>query len=236
MMNLFKNKYIAHRGLHKSRLVPENSFLAFEKALEKNYSIEFDITISKDNEIVVFHDEDLYRLCDLRENIEDMNYSFLKELKLYESGEKIPLLKEVLDLVNGKITLIIEIKRHKNIGVLENKLVGLLENYKGKYLICSFEKDILFWFKKNKASLKRGLIFESSSKRFKKYNKTLFMYKYFKIKPDFVSLDYRLLDSSIYDFCKKNSLQISSWTIRNKKDYMKVKEKVDGVIFEGFIL
>jgi glycerophosphoryl diester phosphodiesterase len=65
-MNLFKNRYIAHRGLHDGRLIPENSLLAFEKALEKNYAIEFDITISKDNEIVVFHDDDLYRLCNKR--------------------------------------------------------------------------------------------------------------------------------------------------------------------------
>ena len=123
MMNLFENRYIAHRRLHDGVLIPENSLLAFEKAIEKNYSIEFDITISKDNQIVVFHDEDLYRLCGLKENIEEMNYSFLKELKLYETNEKIPLLKEVLDLVDGQITLMIEIKKHKNIGILENKLM-----------------------------------------------------------------------------------------------------------------
>ena len=235
-MNLFENRCIAHRGLHNSRLIPENSLLAFEKAIEKNYSIEFDITISKDNQIVVFHDEDLYRLCGLKENIEEMNYSFLKELKLYETNEKIPLFKEVLDLVDGQITLMIEIKKHKNIGILENKLMDLLQNYKGKYLICSFEKDILFWFKKNKPNLKRGLIFESNPKKFEKYNKTLFLYKYYKTKPDFISLDYRLLDSSIYDFCKKKSLQISSWTIRDEENYEKIKAKVDAVIFENITL
>ena len=236
MMNLFENRYIAHRGLHDGRLIPENSLLAFEKALEKNYSIELDITISKDNEIVVFHDENLYRLCGIKENIEEMNYTFLKELKLYESSEKIPSLKEVLNLINGKITLIIEITKRENIGLLENKLVSLLKNYKGKYLICSFEKDILFWFKKNKVNLKRGLIYESSPKKFEKYNKTLFLYKYYKTKPDFISLDYKLLDSTIYDFCKKNSLQISFWTIKNKEDYKKVDLKVDAIIFENITL
>jgi hypothetical protein len=55
-------------------------------------------------------------------------------------------------------------KKHKNIGVLENKLVKFIKNYKGKYLICSFEKDILFWFKKNKPNLKRGLILRIKSK------------------------------------------------------------------------
>ncbi|MDZ7819148.1 MAG: glycerophosphodiester phosphodiesterase family protein [Aliarcobacter sp.] len=236
MMNLFENRYIAHRGLHNSRLIPENSLLAFEKAVKKNYSIELDITISKDNQIVVFHDENLYRLCGFKENIEEMNYAFLKELKLYETNEKIPLFKEVLNLVDGKITLVIEIKKHKNIGLLENILIDLLKNYKGKYLICSFEKDILFWFKKNKPNLKKGLIFESNPKKFKKYNKTLFLYKYYKTKPDFISLDYKLLHSSIYDFCKKKALQISSWTIRDEENYEKIKTKVDAIIFENITL
>jgi hypothetical protein len=46
-------------------------------------------------------------------------------------------------------------------------------------------------------------------------------------------LDYKLLDSSIYDFCVKNSLDLITWTIRNKENFEKVKEKVDAVIFES---
>ena len=145
-MNLFKNRFIAHRGLHKSRIIPENSIQAFKNAMGKNYAIEFDINITIDNQIVIFHDDDLNRLCNKKERIEEVTYDFLKDLKLYESDEKIPLLKELLVEISGKILLVIEIKKHKNIGILENKLVDLLENYKGKYLICSFDKYIFFWF------------------------------------------------------------------------------------------
>ena len=69
-----------------------------------------------------------------------------------------------------------------------------------------------------------------------KFQKALFFFIYYKTKPDFISLDYKLLDSTIYDFCKKNSLQISSWTIKNKENYEKIKEKVDAIIFEKFTL
>ena len=48
-MNLFKNRFIAHRGLHKSRIIPENSIQAFKNAMGKNYAIEFDINITIDN-------------------------------------------------------------------------------------------------------------------------------------------------------------------------------------------
>ena len=235
-MKLFKNRFIAHRGLHKNKIIPENSMLAFKAAIEKNYAIEFDINITKDNQIVVFHDDDLNRLCNKKENIEDVSYDFLKDLNLYESNEKIPLLKELLDQVAGKIPLIIEIKKHKNIGLLENILLEMLKEYKGEYFICSFEKDILLWLEKNKPKEIRGLIFESIPNKFEKYNKTLFLYKYYKTKADFISLDYKLLDSSVYDFCVKNSLDLITWTIRNKENYDKIKIKVDAIIFENIIL
>lgn len=235
-MNLFKNRFIAHRGLHKSRIIPENSIQAFKNAMEKNYAIEFDINITIDKQIVIFHDDDLNRLCNKKEKIEEVTYDFLKDLKLYESDEKIPLLKELLDEVSGKIPLVIEIKRHKNIGLLENILFEILEEYKGKYFICSFEKDILYWFRNNKPKQKRGLIFASFPNEFKKYEKTVFIYKYFKSKADFISLENKLIDSSIYDFCKKKDLEVIVWTIKDKKSFQNIDKKVSAVIFENFII
>ena len=235
-MKLFKNRLIAHRGLHKNKIIPENSMLAFKAAIEKNYAIEFDINITKDNQIVVFHDDDLNRLCNKKENIEDVSYDFLKDLNLYESNEKIPLLKELLDEVAGKIPLIIEIKKHKNIGLLENILLEMLKEYKGEYFICSFEKDILFWLEKNKPKERRGLIFGSLPIKFKKYEKIAFLYKYFKSKADFISLEDKLIDSSIYDFCKKKELDILVWTIKDKKSFQNIDKKVSAVIFENFII
>ena len=217
-------------------MIPENSMLAFKAAIEKNYAIEFDINITKDNQIVVFHDDDLNRLCNKKENIEDVSYDFLKDLNLYESNEKIPLLKELLDEVAGKIPLIIEIKKHKNIGLLENILLEMLKEYKGEYFICSFEKDILLWLEKNKPKEIRGLIFESLPIKFKKYEKIAFLYKYFKSKADFISLEDKLIDSSIYDFCKKKELDILVWTIKDKKSFQNIDKKVSAVIFENFII
>ena len=235
-MKLFENRFIAHRGLHQEREVPENSLLAFQKAVDKLYSIELDITITKDEQIVVFHDDNLFRLCEVNKNIEDVEYSYLKKLYLYDTKEYIPLLEEVLYLVKSKTSLIIEIKKHRYIGVLELKLIELLKSYSGKYYICSFEKDILFWFKNYNPNIKRGLIFEPYSNKFKKYNKTLFMYKYIKSKPNFISLDYKLINSSIYEYCKKHKLPIISWTVDNIKIFEEINKKVDAVIFEQITL
>ena len=231
-----KTKFLAHRGLHLGVEIPENSLLAFKNAITQNYGIELDITISKDNQIVVFHDETLNRLCNENGNIEDFDYSFLKSLKLYETNEFIPLFSEVLKIVDSKVEIFIEIKKHKNIGILETKLCDLLDKYTGEYYICSFEKDILTWFRKNKSSFTRGLIFEPLNIKFKKYNKLIFLYKYFKTKPDFISLDYRLFNSEIYKFCKKKNLFISLWTVDSKEKYEKTHNLVDALIFEKIIL
>lgn len=234
-MNLFRNKLIAHRGLHYKKEVPENSLLAISKAVEKSYNIEFDITITSDGKIVVFHDEDLKRLCGTSKFIEDVPYSFLEKQKLYETDEKIPLFDEILKLVQGKIDLIIEIKKHKNIGLLEKSLVEKLSSYDGRYFICSFEKDILYWFRINQKKIKRGLIFENVPKKFEKFQKALFLYKYYKTKPDFISLQYELIESNIYTFCKKQRVDIITWTINTKEKFENVNAKVDGVIFESEI-
>ena len=54
----------AHRGLHdSSRLIPENSMLAFREAVKQNLAIELDIHLTRDGKVVVFHDESLKRIC-----------------------------------------------------------------------------------------------------------------------------------------------------------------------------
>jgi glycerophosphoryl diester phosphodiesterase len=195
------------------------------------------VTISKDNQAIIFHDDDLFRLCNKNDQIESLEYEVLKEMRLYDTNQYIPLFIELLELVDGQIPLIIEIKKHQNIGILENIMVEYLQNYKGEYYICSFEKDILFWFRKNCKSIKRGLIFEFESKKLFKYNKILFLYKYFKTKPDFISLDYKLYDTtSIYKFCKRKNLPIIFWTINSKELFFKFENKVDGLIFETIIV
>lgn len=147
-------------------------------------------------------------------------------------------MKEVLTLIDLKkdISLIIEIKKHKNIGVLEKFLLEMLDFYKIDYFICSFQTDILFWFRKNRKDLKIGLIFEKVPKKFEKYENLIFLYKYLKIKPDFISLDYKLFESKIFNFCKNKNLEILIWTVRKNNQYNKIYTKISGVIFENITL
>ncbi|RTZ88187.1 MAG: hypothetical protein DSY95_01285, partial [SAR324 cluster bacterium] len=88
------NTPIAHRGLHScDTRIPENSFFAFKKALDKSYALELDVQLSADNEVVVFHDDNLLRMCQDKRKIGDLNLEELKKFNLMETSEKIPIFK-----------------------------------------------------------------------------------------------------------------------------------------------
>ena len=93
---------IAHRGLHYNYL--ENTLGAFKEAIKNNYIIELDVRLTKDKKVIVFHDNNLFRITGINKNINESTYEELKEII------NIPTLQEVLNLVSGKVTIIIEIK------------------------------------------------------------------------------------------------------------------------------
>ena len=139
-------KYIAHRGLH-SDLVPENSLTAFRLAVEKCLSIELDVRLTKDCRIVVFHDNDLMRMCGIEGKVFDYTYEQLSAFKLKNSDEKIPLLSEVLKTVDGKVPLLIELKGGALFGELESRLDHMMKKYKGEFAVQSFNPFSVMWFR-----------------------------------------------------------------------------------------
>lgn len=224
---------IAHRGLHKGFLIPENSHLAFTNAIDKNYAIELDVRVTKDNQVVVFHDKNLIRLCAVKKKIASHNYAYLKNIKLYKTKEHIPLLSDILRLVNGKVPLIIEVKNYGSVGHFEHTLSKELDNYSGEFAICSFNPAVLTWFKSNRPSFIRGLIFGDIKKFQIKFYKLVFIYRVFKTKPDFVSLDYKLLNTLLPSFVRLFKKTLICWTIDSKKKYKRAKLIADNIIFEN---
>ena len=79
-MSAYHGTMFAHRGCHSSeRGIPENSIPAFRAAVEKNYGIELDIHITKDNQLVVFHDDTLTRMCHLDKTPEEITFPPLRK-------------------------------------------------------------------------------------------------------------------------------------------------------------
>ena len=238
MEKIFKswivNKPIAHRGLH-NKSIPENSFLAFNCAVQGGYPIEIDVHLSKDNEVVIFHDRNLKRMTGVDGLIDNFTLKEIKKLKLNNSNESIPTLKELLELVKGKVPILIEIKGITRGGRLEGATYNLLKNYDGEYAIQSFNPFSVRWFKKNAKEVCRGQLsccFENQ--RMSKLRK--FILKHMLLnslsKPQFIAYKGG-------DLLQKNKritkLPILAWTVANQEEYNKLKPICDNIIFEGFV-
>lgn len=232
-----KDNLIAHRGYHDIKKgIPENSIAAFKRAIRYNYIIELDVHLTKDNKIVVFHDYSLKRMCKIDKLIEDCSYNELLKYNLLDTKYKIPLLDEVLRLIDGKVGLLIETKNSSNNTKLELLLSEKLDNYKGEFAIQSFYPLSILWFKKNKKNYIRGIL----SSDFKKHKdmsnlkKNILKCLVFDIflKSDFIAYDIKALPNSYVESKRKNKL-ILSWNIKNAKDYNKALEYSDNIIGEN---
>ena len=226
---------IAHRGYHDiEKGIPENSMLAFEEAIKNNYIIELDVHILKDNEVVVFHDDNLKRMTGADRKIKNCTYNELSKLRLQQTDEKIPLLKDVLNLVNGKVPIIIELKTDVRCGKLEKEVIKILEQYNGEYAIKSFNPFSVNCFRKHSPSTIRGQLASDFKNDKMCIIKKIFlkhMLFNFISKPDFISYDIRALPSDKIARLREKQL-VFGWTARSGEDIEKTKKYCDNVIFE----
>ena len=147
----------AHRGLwDMEEGIPENSLPAFQRAAERGFAIELDVHLTADGELAVFHDDTLTRMCGKDAVIESMTYQQLTEYRLKDTNYGIPRLSEVLALVKGRVPLLIELKLPSRDLHLCPRLLEELQDYKGRYLIESFNPFGLRWFRKHCPHILRG--------------------------------------------------------------------------------
>ena len=157
-MARWRHEVFAHRGLHDvDRGIVENTLPAFAAACENGYGMELDIQFSKDFEVVVFHDDNLKRLAGDPRRVDACTLEELRAFRLHGVADaRIPTLKEVLRLVDGRTPLLIELKSGKNNARLCRALMELLRDYKGEYIVESFNPLIVGWFRLNAPGVVRG--------------------------------------------------------------------------------
>ena len=234
-----KETPIAHRGVH-TKDIPENSLSAFENALKNNYAIELDVQFTKDKEVVVFHDENLKRMTNDTRNIEDVNYDELKNLRLDNTNEIIPTLEEVLELVDSKVAILIEIKDCKDYIELSEKTYEILKGYEGNYAIQSFNPFILEWYKNNASEVVRGQLsgtFTEGSESLNSFEKFALknMLLNFKSKPNYIGYELEGIPKSKLESLRKKGVPIIVWTVKNKEDMEKAYKYSDNITFENFL-
>lgn len=229
--------HYAHRGLYNHGTdIPENSMMAFRKAKHLGYGCELDLQCTKDGKVVVFHDDNLLRMTGFDGNLESMNYSEIKDLKLNHTEERIPLFKDVLDLELKE--LVIEIKSTKARSKIILAVLKELKTYRGKFSICSFDPLILLELKRQAPMIYRGLIMEytNSTSKTPFYQRWVLNYGLLNrfIRPDYISMNYKDINI-IYRLFRLLGGRTLVWTVNDIKIESDLKGNVEGIIFENYL-
>ena len=227
---------VAHRGYHSSG-VPENSIAGFRAAIQNGFTIELDVHKTKDDVLVVFHDDNLFRMTSYDKILEDCTFAEIKNLVLDKTGEGIPALSEVLDYVHGRAGLFIEVKTHPHVDRTEELLAQILDAYTGKFAVLSFDPRVLQWFYKNRRHYIRGQI--SGGLKGKKLPfvqrflvRNLFVI--FMSRPDFIAYEYTYLNAWVRFVTAIARIPLLAWTIRDPETAKKAMDLARNIIFEGF--
>ncbi|MEK1861303.1 MAG: glycerophosphodiester phosphodiesterase family protein, partial [Rhizobium leguminosarum] len=136
---------VAHRGYHDLNThVWENTLSAFSRAVEAGFAIECDLHYASDGVPVIFHDEDLQRLCNLHGDIRERTSRELGLIAIGGTSDKVPTLRQLLDLVKGKVPLVLELKgREADDEGFAEAVLEVLEGYEGKVALMSFDHWLL---------------------------------------------------------------------------------------------
>ncbi len=215
---------IGHRGAmgHET----ENTLASIQKALDLNVDmIEIDVFKINSGEIVVFHDEKIDRLTNGSGNIESLDVEALKNLTV-EGNHKIPLLSEVLDVINHKVPLNIELKGSDTSEGVMHIINTYIENEGwtlDDFLISSFNWEELKNMRRINKDIEIAVLTEDNPLDAITIANDL---NAVAINPNYLSLT------------KKNILEIRSrgfkiftWTVNDKEQILNMRELgVDGII------
>jgi len=234
---------IAHRGYHDAaagRL--ENTLPAAEAAIARNFPIECDLQLTADSEAVVFHDDILDRLTEASGPVAACTLPELRAVRFRNNDARIPTLDDVLDLVDGRVPLVVELKSSfKGDRRLEAAVAPALAAYTGPLVIMSFDPASMTAMRRLAPTLPRGMLADrfraadwpdlSAAERFAYATMTAAA----AVLPSFVAYDVTGLPASpplaLRHFF---GLPLLTWTVRTAAERATARQWADQIIFEGF--
>jgi len=236
----FAGRNYTHRGLYtKDQTVPENSLKAFELSCEADYGIEFDVHLMRDGTLAICHDNDVFRVCGEHKMLSEMTFDELKKLRLFETDECIPTLSEMLEVVSGRVPLIVELKVDgNNYNELASAVWSVLKDYKGLYCIESFDPRAVAWFNRHQQNVYRGQLcssYESLKRSAPKLGAfaVSHMLSNFLTRPHFIAHS-REKKSIPVRLCELMGARSFVWANDDESKTSEYQLNNDGVIFEFY--
>jgi glycerophosphoryl diester phosphodiesterase len=223
----------AHRGWHGPE-VPENSPSAFAEAIARGMGIECDVQATGDGQAIVFHDWELDRLTAESGSVAGRSAAELARIALTGGSDRIPPLRAVLELVHGRVPLLIELKtrRERRIAPLCLAVRRALEGYAGPVAVMSFDPRVSNWFRRHAPRVVRGLVVTEEGAR--TLAGAIRRHRWlWHAKPDFLAYDVRDLPSRFAAAQRRRGLPLLTWTVRTPALRKRASEHADAPIAEG---
>lgn len=231
--------HYAHRGLFDNDSdAPENSLLAFQKAVDAGYGIELDVQLSKDNQPVIFHDASLKRMCGVDGMVWEYTLKELQQMKLANSNQTIPTFQDFLKIVDGKVPFILEYKLDRPQTKVCQLANEMLKDYHGTYCIESFHPLAVLWYRRHRPDVLRGQLSEEFFRDPKNKGKhiltaTSFLIFNFAGRPDFIAYNHFHANNISRRICKMLGALSVTYTIKSKEEYQRNLENFDLFIFDS---
>ena len=237
---------IAHRGLHNIKKgVVENTGPAFEAAIAKGYGIECDVRPVSGGLPVVFHDEKLNRLVDGRGAVAHLRLRDLKSLRHHVGGAPILTLEELLEIVGGRVPLLVEIKsewERANRDFIA-AIAKLTSAYTGPVALMSFDPAVMTLVREIAPDVARGIVSGTYLGRGwwprrvgrKRGAALRNLLESAPVAPDFYAYDVNALPTPVTEYARRvDGIALFTWTVRTAKQRRIAEHWADAMIFEGF--
>lgn len=236
---------IAHRGLHDLAAgVIENSPSAAQAAIAGGFGIECDVQLTADGEAVVFHDFVLDRLTGESGAVVDRKAEALSAITLKGSGDRIPTLSAFLDLIGGRVPVVIEIKsRFDGDLALTRRTVEVVAGYRDHPIVIkSFDPAIVTALREIAPEIPRGIV-AMNAYDYGDYDKLsperkhalANLLHFTESRPHFLSWKVADLESAAPYLCRNVlGMPLMSWTVRTPEERQRAAAFADQMVFEGF--
>lgn len=234
---------IAHRGLHdRSVGVIENTPTAGEAAARAGFAIECDVQITADGEAVVFHDFTIDRLTNGQGRVDALTCSQLTALTYQHCADRILPLADYLDLIGGRVPLIIEIKSRFDGDLrLAHRTAEIIRGRSEPVALMSFDPNIMEALYAIAPSIPRGIVAEAAYEHGEwldlsadqRIELTHFEHVA-RSQPDFIAWHVKDFPHATPTLMRHFGVPVLTWTVRTPGDRAQAKRFSDQIIFEGF--
>ena len=239
-MEKYKGVKFAHRGLHGNGIA-ENSLSAFRAAADAGYGIELDVRLSSDGVVVVFHDDTLDRMTAEKGRVDSKTAEELSKIRLADTEDTVPTFTEVLEVINGRVPLLVEIKEDAKRTDVVAKTAEILQNYSGDYIVESFNPLALAEFKSLMPNVLVGVLSQNfmSEDEYKKPLYFLLQCLLLNVvcRPDFIAFNHKHYKNASLKLVRALFCATTvAWTVRSEQEEKAARlHGFDTVIFENYI-